>query len=197
MKLIPFNSLTATPWKNGGGITRELACYPVGASMNDFIWRVSIADVSASGPFSSFPGIDRVITLLDGDGMQLQFENGAQHFLIDRLVPYAFRGEDKVDAQLAGSPSRDFNLMLRRDAAHGSVVVLRNAGVIDKHQSTLLLFCATGEWKASVASNSEQVLRQGDTLLLDAPDRDIIVTPTNADSALLCVRITIMSDPKK
>ncbi|HXA46715.1 MAG TPA: HutD family protein [Burkholderiaceae bacterium] len=190
MKLIAYDSLTATPWKNGGGITRELACYPVGASMSDFIWRVSIADVSASGPFSSFPGIDRVITLLDGDGMQLHFEHGAQRPLVDKLAPYAFRGEDKVDAQLIGSPSRDFNLMTRRNVAHGKVEVRRTAGVIDLRLSSSLLFCAHGEWQTSVA---EQPLQQGDTLMIDARDGDAIITPKNADSALLCVRITMVS----
>jgi environmental stress-induced protein Ves len=193
MKLIPYDSLIPTPWKNGGGITRELACYPVGASMNDFIWRVSIADVSASGPFSSFPGVDRVITLLDGDGMQLHFGHGTQHTLTDKLLPYAFRGEDKVDAQLTGSPSRDFNLMTRRNVALGKVEIRHTAGVIDHRLSALLLFCARGQWQISSAKHT---LQQGDTLLIDAPDCDTIVTPANDDSALLCVRITMMADPR-
>jgi environmental stress-induced protein Ves len=190
MKLIAYESLTATPWKNGGGITRELACYPVGASMHDFIWRVSIADVNSSGPFSNFPEIDRVITLLDGDGMQLRFENGKQHTLVEKLHPFIFRGEDKVDAQLAGSPSRDFNLMTRRNVAYGKVEVRRTAGVIDQGLSTLLLFCVCGQWQISTAEHS---LQQGDTLIIDAPECDTIVTPQNTDSALLCVRITMGS----
>ena len=127
LKLISYDDLIATPWKNGAGVTRELACYPAGATLDDFLWRVSIADVGQSGPFSSFPGIDRVITLLDGDGMRLQFADGANHDLSEKLAPYSFRGEDSVHAQLLGTPSRDFNLMLRRDAARGTVEVHRTS----------------------------------------------------------------------
>ncbi|MFN9927385.1 MAG: HutD family protein, partial [Phenylobacterium sp.] len=52
----------AVPWKNGGGITRELAVWPPGASFDDFVWRVSMAEVHQDGPFSSFPGVDRILT---------------------------------------------------------------------------------------------------------------------------------------
>jgi environmental stress-induced protein Ves len=185
MKLIRYDALTASPWKNGGGITRELACYPAGAGMQDFIWRVSIADVGQSGPFSSFPGIARIITLLDGDGMQLQFENGTRHDLTSSLAPYAFRGEDALHAQLVDSPSRDFNLMWRRDAAHGSVEVLRETTSIAA-DATTLLFCATGEWQVG-----EHRLMQGDTLLIEADSSNIALTAQHANSALLHVRIAV------
>lgn len=185
MKLIPYDALTATPWKNGGGITRELACFPAGASMSDFIWRVSIADVEQSGPFSSFPGIERIITLLDGDGMQLQFENGARHDLTTTLAPYAFRGEDALHAQLAGSPSRDFNLMWRRDAARGNVEVLRDKTSIAT-DATTLIFCATGAWQVG-----EHHLQQGDTLMIEADAGNIDLNAQLANSALLCVRIAV------
>ena len=69
--------LHATPWKNGGGTTRQVACWPPGAGSDDFDWRVSIATIAASGPFSTFPGIDRTIMLLDGPGVHLRSWCGA------------------------------------------------------------------------------------------------------------------------
>ncbi len=60
------------PWKNGAGRTTEIAVYPPGASLDAFLWRVSIADVERDGPFSRFPGIDRTIVLLEGGGMRLR-----------------------------------------------------------------------------------------------------------------------------
>ncbi len=57
-------TLPATPWKNGGGVTREIVCQPPGAGLAAFDWRVSIATIASDGPFSLFAGIDRVITLL-------------------------------------------------------------------------------------------------------------------------------------
>ena len=186
MKLIRYAELAATPWKNGGGITRELACHPAGASMQDFVWRISIADVGQSGPFSSFPGIDRVITLLDGDGMQLQFADDSCHDLTDTLAPYAFRGEDQLHAQLIDRPSRDFNLMLRRDAAQGNVEVKRVSGTLNSNASALLLFCARGEWRADTRS-----IAQNDALLIELPSKEITLTALTEHSVMLCVSITL------
>ncbi len=195
MKLIAYDELPAMPWKNGGGITRELACRPTGASLDDFVWRVSIADVCQSGPFSIFPGIDRIITLLEGDGMHLQFAQGGTHALTGALEPYRFRGEENLGAHLVGSPSRDFNLMVRRDAARGEIEVRRISGTISTNahaynRTTLLLFCACGSWRVVGADGPEQILRSGDSLLLEDQAGEVAIRPQHADSALLCLRIT-------
>jgi environmental stress-induced protein Ves len=72
MHRFSLRNLPAQPWKNGGGITREIAAIPHGTSMADFTWRVSVAEIARSGPFSPFPGIDRQILLLTGAGVRLQ-----------------------------------------------------------------------------------------------------------------------------
>ena len=56
----------SAPWKNGGGVTREIAVFPHGADLARFDWRMSLATVAAGGPFSTFPGIDRLMLVLDG-----------------------------------------------------------------------------------------------------------------------------------
>ena len=113
-----FLDLATTPtvaWKNGGGSTRELACWPPGAGMDSFAWRVSVATIARPGPFSAFPGVDRQIMLLEGDGVQLQAGAGQwQHALTQRWAPFAFSGKEPVDCRMLGGVSTDFNLMLRR-----------------------------------------------------------------------------------
>lgn len=116
----------ATPWKNGGGSTQELACWPPGADMNAFEWRVSLATVDRPGPFSVFPGIDRQIMLLGGDGLHLRGP-GWEHGLDQRWQPFAFPGDDAVDGAMLGGTSKDFNLMLRRGAWHGALQVAGEA----------------------------------------------------------------------
>ncbi len=73
--MVPFqlSTLPVTPWKNGGGETREIICVP--APDAPFLWRASIATLQADGPFSPFPGVDRVITLLAGQPLRLCGEN--------------------------------------------------------------------------------------------------------------------------
>jgi environmental stress-induced protein Ves len=181
MTPVAYASLAAVPWKNGGGVTRELACHPAGAGFDDFLWRVSIADVHQSGPFSRFPGVDRVILLLDGGGMILRSGEG-EHGLTTPLLPHAFRGEQEIDAQLV-SPSRDFNLMLRRDRAAGSVTVLHASDAVGTTGTTTLLFCASGAWQIGAC-----ILNVGDHVQIE-PGRAADVIMHQA-GALLRVDIT-------
>ena len=103
-----------TPWKNGGGMTREIAVGPEGAGLEDFLWRLSVAEVAASGPFSAFPGIDRTLTLLQGDGLKLDFEEGDDLVIDVRWRPAAFDGGRLCQGRLIGGPVTDFNVMSRR-----------------------------------------------------------------------------------
>lgn len=114
------------PWKNGHGTTHELAVFrgPQDAASGRFVWRLSIAEVSASAPFSSFPGCDRIILLLDGDGMVLDSGGDGCHELRRRFTPYAFKGEWQTDCRLLGGPCRDFNVMVDRERARAELAVV-------------------------------------------------------------------------
>lgn len=188
MRLIDFADLPAMPWKNGGGVTRELACYPPGASLDDFLWRVSIADVDQSGPFSTFPGIDRIIALLDGEGMQLQFEDGKTHALNETCRPFRFRGEERLHAELA-APSRDFNLMLRREAVDGTLTIWRDACTLLCEPGFLLLFCAEGQWDVCEAGGARHQLGPRQTLCGACGESALAIVPVQAAGAILCVRV--------
>jgi environmental stress-induced protein Ves len=113
------------PWKNGGGTAIEIAMHPVGATLTTFVWRVSIADVTADGPFSLFPGVDRVIVLLSGAGMRIAGDAHAAE-LRAPFEPYAFSGDDVVSCSLVDGPVRDFNVMSRRGLARSQLVVVRD-----------------------------------------------------------------------
>lgn len=101
------------PWKNGGGQTAEIAVAPPGAGFETFDWRISTAIVATSGPFSTFPGVDRVLTVLKGGPMALSID-GHEHRLDISSEPFAFSGDVPVDAQLEGDRLLDLNVMVRR-----------------------------------------------------------------------------------
>jgi environmental stress-induced protein Ves len=101
------------PWKNGGGETAEIVASPPGADFETFDWRVSTAIVAAAGPFSSFPGVDRVLAVLEGGTMILSVAGQASR-LDASSAPYAFSGEAPVAARLEGGTIFDFNVMVRR-----------------------------------------------------------------------------------
>ena len=114
------------PWKNGGGVTRELITWPpprdAQASAHDWSVRVSVADITQNGPFSSFPGIDRCFAVLEGNGVELDLAGGP-HRQRAGDPPLAFAGEHPIGCRLLQGPTRDLNLMGRR--AHGRITLQR------------------------------------------------------------------------
>ena len=93
-------TLPVSRWRNGGGETREIISFP--HESPDFSWRISIATIATDGAFSRFPGIDRVITLLEGEGVELDAEGKYRQLLL-RNQPFAFAGEDQIQAKLTGA----------------------------------------------------------------------------------------------
>ncbi|MET9378757.1 HutD family protein [Streptomyces sp. NPDC002992] len=110
----PFDveTLTAGRWRNGGGATREIVSWPVGAE--EFQWRASVADIDRDGPFSAFPGVDRTFTLLAGDGVRLTAP-GAFDRTARAGEPLGFSGDLALTAELRGGACRVLNVMVRRD----------------------------------------------------------------------------------
>lgn len=108
------------PWKNGGGVTREIAVGPAGAGLETFDWRVSLAEVSEPGAFSMFPGVDRTLTVLDGQ-LRLVFAEAPPVTLTSASPPLAFPADIDCHGVPVGGPAVDLNVMVRRDRYRASV----------------------------------------------------------------------------
>jgi environmental stress-induced protein Ves len=170
--LIRGAELVAAPWKNGGGLTREVAAFPPGAALDAFVWRVSIAEVAAPGAFSTFAGVDRVLVLLAGAGMMLEEAGGRSVSLKAPLDIARFAGEAAIEAQLVAGATRDFNLMVRRGAAMGEVSVVGGDASSTRtlDADVVLLFCAVGSIAVTLGAHPAVGLSVDDTLRIDAPD---------------------------
>lgn len=114
VRLLRNNDHRRMPWKNGGGETIEVIVHPEGAGLSDFGWRVSMATVASDGPFSVFPGIDRTLAVLSGDGMALSIEGLGDRLLTPEAAPLAFPADAPTAARLTGGPITDLNVMTRR-----------------------------------------------------------------------------------
>lgn len=101
-------------WKNGQGVTEEVAAFPAGSTTDNFDWRLSIAHVGADGPFSVFSGIDRTITLLDGAGLALDLPEGRVKKLSRENAPFSFSGDWEISSRNLDGPTIDLNIMTRR-----------------------------------------------------------------------------------
>lgn len=118
-ELIAAAQVAAQPWRNGGGVTRELFTAPAGA---DWRLRISLADIERDGPFSPFPGVRRHFAVLSGAGVALRFGEGPWQTQRASDPPLAFDGAAAPDCRLLDGPTRDLNLMLR-DGLEGGMAL--------------------------------------------------------------------------
>ena len=134
-----LQTLPAMAWKNGGGVTREIVREPTGANLDDFDWRVSVADIAAAGPFSRFVGIDRHLLLLEGDGVNLtSAETGLDVNLLADDTVLAFSGDVDMSSQLLGGAVRDFNVMVKRGVWQAQVSVWTEADNVEAQAGLVL-----------------------------------------------------------
>lgn len=113
IRVIAANEYRRERWKNGLGWTREICRYPATGAWD---WRVSIAEIEQDAAFSAFPGVDRELVLLSGNGLRLRFDDGRVRELLPPHAAARFTGEEGVVGELVDGRTTDFNLMWRRDA---------------------------------------------------------------------------------
>ncbi|MEC5161858.1 uncharacterized protein ACFDR9_005213 [Janthinobacterium sp. CG_23.3] len=166
---IAHADLVAAPWKNGGGSTTEVAVFPRGAGFDDFDWRISLATIARSGAFSVFPGIDRSLCLVAGDGVTLTLD-GERRITLSAANPLLwFAGEAAVHADVA-SITTDFNVMTRRSRCRHQLERVSVPAELARRSPTTLLFVADGGAVVARAGARAYTLGLFDALLLDADD---------------------------
>jgi hypothetical protein len=113
LQILRARDRAMTPWKNGGGVTCQIAVFPEDADLTNFAWRISLATIAAGGEFSTFTGVDRLMLVLAG---RLELEMaGASPLTLDAATPaLAFPGDAPVAALTPASPVADVNVMVRR-----------------------------------------------------------------------------------
>lgn len=170
------------PWANGLGTTLELAIHPSGASMASMDWRVSIATVAEPGPFSSLPGVDRVLVLLDDVSAVLAISGG--EVPMRRLDQGAFRGEEDVALLSVSAPASDLNLMTRRGRWRGAIEVVDLAEPTAVGADVTWLLVVSGTAEARAQDGARAPLAPLDLVLLD----DALVTGTGEGVRIDLVR---------
>ena len=126
------------PWRNGGGLTRELLAWP---EPSDWIVRIGVAEILASGPFSDFPGVDRWFAVLRGDAVRLDTSGtGTQELGVERSGLYAFPGDAPTHCTALGAATRDFNVMLRRARGQLRAWSLDSSPVVQSKAAFIALF---------------------------------------------------------
>ena len=172
-----MSELVEVPWKNGGGVTREIAARRRGDAL---VWRLSMADVASDGPFSRFDGLSRILIVIAGNGMELT--GPAISLQADYGVPVRFDGGLAIASRLKAGPLRDLNLMFDPVVCTGDATVIANfqSHHVEVEPDQIAAFHC---FKGAIGLGGEHRLAQGDTALLDpGPQR---MTSADGASAVL------------
>ena len=173
-----------TPWRNGGGGTRELVAWP---PQGEWRWRMSVAEVTASGPFSVFEGVQRWFAVLRGAGVALNIA-GTHHTLTTNSAPLNFDGAAPTACTLLAGPTQDFNLMVR---SPGARVAERSAQVKEEpaQRAGDTEQNAQPPWlRASAEANPARMLR------LTTPTRIAVDAPKIIAAWAICTWATARFD---
>jgi environmental stress-induced protein Ves len=182
LRILRNSDYPSRPWKNGGGTTRDIIVSPPGASLEEFDWRLSLAQVDRDGPFSRFDNVDRTLVLLTG-AMTL-YEPDRRIELI-RGEPVEFPGESVIEAALTGGSTLDFNVMTRRGRTQHSVrreEFTARTNLASSKGTTLILFALEDGLRVEGESLSVY-----DTVVIDAHSVGVIAGRDRV--AALIVRI--------
>lgn len=176
MQIIRKSSFTASPWKNGGGITHEVIRVPLGTDA--FRWRVSVAQIDVSGPFSDFADYNRKMVLLCGGGVRLTFDGREHADLRDVGDMAEFDGARATRCALLGGPCVDLNLMVSKSikGARAWVERLREPRLLQPHHATMLAFAISG-MVSLVTGNGANTSLQAWDLAVAVPEDRVVFGP--------------------
>ena len=175
MQILSANDYQTMPWKNGGGVTNQLA---VSSDLHPFdslpLWRLSIATVATDGPFSLFEHYQRCIMLLQGAGMRLKF--GQQDWIsIERpLQRQLFSGAWQTDCELIDGEIRDFNLMVdqRRAVFESNVIQCTDSALVlsqfsetESNEGFWLLYVISGDIRLQLNQSDSYPLSESQTAI--------------------------------
>ena len=189
---ISIDSVPPVSWKNGGGTTRTLVVEPAGAGLDDFLWRISMAEIHASGSFSAFPGIERTILLWHGEGVVLRSPAWPEHALTGLYQPFGFGGEEDVTCELVGGSTVDLNLMVRRGVARTTIHIQKTEILFADPGDDIIVICAAGSAHILLDDRPELALEAGQFLRISQLGEGVTIIPEGAGATVICMIVRLL-----
>lgn len=204
VEILPAHHYRRERWRNGAGWTREIARLGVdagglslihGDGSDDWDARLSIAEIDTDCAFSAFPGVERELVLLRGDGIELTFADGRVVTVDPPHGRIRFAGADAPRCHLCHGPTHDFNLMWRPERVAAQLLHRPLVGA-------MVFFAGAGvAWVVHLISGRAQFkdradlapLQAGDTALLGLGDAQRQRVILDGGGELLLVRLALLA----
>ena len=183
LTMLPASLHVTRPWKNGSGVTTEVLLTPPGAGQADFDLRISTAPITEDGPFSAFPGVERIITVIHGQGLDLDFGGTVER--LARFAPFRFDSGLQPVGRPVGSGVRVVNVMARRalwQLTSGEVTCGLDSAL--EAGEMAVFFAVTGDWQI----NDSQTIRPEDAALAEGSGRLHLKAAEGAHGVLVRLR---------
>ena len=133
-----------------------------------FRWRVSVAHIDASGPFSEFAAHNRKMVLLKGAGIELRLADGVRKTLrqVGELVE--FDGAIAAHCELLKGPCVDLNLIVAKSESAAVRVerFIESIAVRASRQETLLIFPIDRKITLQITAGKSATLEPWDLAVL-------------------------------
>lgn len=188
MKILRASSSRSVPWKNGGGMTREILREP--AEPAAFDWRLSLATIDSAGPFSAFDGYHRTLVLVAGAGVELNF---AQHGTSRLTTPgqtVSFDGAWQTSCTLLDGSTTDLNLIVSAERAQStsrSTPLTEEQVIQTAGWSEVFVCCLSGAMRLTNTAGDVETLRAVDVARCMPADGDLVCTPEGTGTPNLFV----------
>ncbi|MDD2881690.1 MAG: HutD family protein [Rhodoferax sp.] len=186
LRRFSIDALPREAWKNGGGWTRTVASREAEHLLN---WRVSVADITAAGPFSRFDGLDRTAVMVRGAGLSLSGD--AQAWRFDGPGSSAqFPGELSLRCDAPDVPTQLWNVMVQRGQAQAKLLIVEDDAVDLTPAPDVLVLVLRGRFELALPGADSLVLNAFDCLHLQGLTVMAHITPVGANSLLLVTTLS-------
>ena len=155
-----------TPWKNGGGVTTDIA---LDSNTGGDVWRFSRTPITVAGPFSDYSGFDRLQVLVAGSGLVLQTPSGE----IDVRRPFRpvrFAGETPIVSRLEAGAVEVINLMGERSKVRLDLAVLEAGQQQRLGPGIHIAYCPAGQAALRLADEPHDLEADGGLRIEDFDD---------------------------
>lgn len=181
---IKFSDCKSMPWKNGKGTTKQIKIFPENSSIqnNNFLWRLSSAEVCESGPFSIFKDYQRLLTVLEGKGLTLSFENNKNNPFahIDAAKFVEFDGSKHIFCQLIGEKVLDLNLIYHRKHIKAECILMNSSlNQFEFSSEADIIFAIDDFIQINTHSTNIQLNKYDTTIIKNSPTKTSATTTDN------------------